>query len=171
MKSTEKQQNLSSIWNQHYSGITWAPCHLKSLTTWLLVQQLVQASKEIHLSYTFLAHHENWWPLDSPHKWPVMQKAFPYRAFIMKLLINVLPTTCCQTCHLRLLDTESMLAKATEEISKHMWLIDMAFLKWGISNCHWLKAIALYESGLVSCGCQRPGTVSPMVYQLITQIL
>ena len=64
----------------HYSDIRWELLHLQPLATWLLAQQLVQANnKEVMLAphYWPFVRGIHWWPVDSPHKGPVMWKALP----------------------------------------------------------------------------------------------
>ena len=72
----------------HYSDITRVSFHLKPLATWLFVQKLVQANNKENMR----ALH--YWPfvwgihqglVDSPHKWQVMQKAFPCHDIITYL--------------------------------------------------------------------------------------
>ena len=66
-----------------YTFITWASRQLQSATT-RLVLQLVQANKKSKLSITgpFVGRIYRW-SLDSPHKGPVMWKAFPCHDVIM----------------------------------------------------------------------------------------
>ena len=63
-----------------YSDITWVPWHLKSLATWLYVDQLAQAGNKGNIKALY------YWPfvkgihhslVDSLHKGPVMHKVFP----------------------------------------------------------------------------------------------
>ena len=77
------------------SDVSWVPCRVKPPTAGLLVQQLVRINnkrRKHHVSvllYYCLCITERetngyWW--FSPHKWPVMGKAFPCRNFIMSKL-------------------------------------------------------------------------------------
>ena len=66
----------------HYSGITWASWHPKSLTTRLFVQQTINSNKNNQCPAS-LESLSPQWQMDSPHKGPVMQKAFPCHNPIM----------------------------------------------------------------------------------------
>ena len=62
---------------KHYSDVTWTPSCLNSPATYLFVQNLFQANiieliKTPHYWSSVLGIH--WSPVDSPHKWPIMQK-------------------------------------------------------------------------------------------------
>ena len=64
----------------HYSNVTWISLHVQKLAIWMLVQQLFRGKRQ--------RKHQipHYWPfvmgihrssVDSHHKGPVMQKAFP----------------------------------------------------------------------------------------------
>ena len=75
----------------HWSDITWAWCCLKSLESWLFIQQLVQANNRKHQTSTLLALCERNPPImmDSPHNGSVVWKAFPCHDVIMWLLAQL----------------------------------------------------------------------------------
>ena len=58
------------IKQNHHSNITWVSWHLKSLATWLFVQQHFQIARNIRLTSGSL------------HKGPEMQKVYPCHGFI-----------------------------------------------------------------------------------------
>ena len=65
-------------WSMHavyYSNITWPSWRLKSLTTWLFVQQCVYHQKKwnLHITDPFVKGIHRW-PVDSLHKGPIMWK-------------------------------------------------------------------------------------------------
>ena len=70
-------------------------CHMYTMLsqiTWLFVQQLVHAYnkeniKAIHYWPFVRGIHRS--PVDSPHKGPVILKAFPCRSILMLLIINI----------------------------------------------------------------------------------
>ena len=78
------------------NDITWASCHLKSLAIWQVVQQLVPANnketrealKILHYWLFVRGIHQSL--VDSPHKGPIMQKAFPCHDVIMNLTATAL---------------------------------------------------------------------------------
>ena len=59
----------------HYNDVIWASRRINSPVTWTFVQQRVQANNKGH--YWPLCEGIHRWPVDSPHKGPVMRKAFP----------------------------------------------------------------------------------------------
>ena len=59
-----------TIWGTHYSDITWASRYLKSPAT-------KSKTKKRSLNYWLFVRGIDWWPVESSHKGPVMQKAFP----------------------------------------------------------------------------------------------
>ena len=65
-----------------HSDITWASWHLKSLSTPLFVQKIIQANKRTVYGRCFVRGiHQSM--MDSPHKWPVKQKTFPCQGVII----------------------------------------------------------------------------------------
>ena len=69
----------------HYNDITWVSWYVKSLAYQLFVQQFVKADlkeKINALHYWSFVRGIHWWPVDSPHKGPVIQKASPYHDII-----------------------------------------------------------------------------------------
>ena len=68
--------------NIHHSDVAWAAWYLKSLATRLFVQQLYQANNIAQHYWSFVRGiHQQL--VDSPHKGPVMQTAFPCHDDIM----------------------------------------------------------------------------------------
>ena len=68
------------------SDVTWATKGLKSMTTRSFVQQLLQlltTNKHQCAALLPLSEGVHQWPVDSPHKWPVMWKDFPCHDVIM----------------------------------------------------------------------------------------
>ena len=59
--------------------------YLKSLATWLFIQQYIQADNKKTSKAILLAFEEgnHQWLVDSPHKGPVKQRAFPCHDVIM----------------------------------------------------------------------------------------
>ena len=62
---------------QHYCDVIWPWWQLKSTGTRLFYQKIIQYNKTSH--YRPLVRETHRWPVDSPHKGPVMVKAFPCR--------------------------------------------------------------------------------------------
>ena len=59
------------------SGIKWASRYLKTLENVMFVEQLVQTNNSDIIKgqhYCFFGSVINQWPMDSPHKGPVMQQ-------------------------------------------------------------------------------------------------
>ena len=67
--------------------ITWAAWHLRWLAHQLFAHQLGQVNnkekkiKVLHCCPFVRGIHR--WPVDSPHKWPVIQKVFPCHVIVM----------------------------------------------------------------------------------------
>ena len=63
---------------KHYSDVTWSSWYLKTPATELFVEQLVQGNikRNIKDHWTFVRGILQWL-VDSPHKGPVTQTAFP----------------------------------------------------------------------------------------------
>ena len=51
-----------------------------------------RSKKTPKLRVTGLCAENHWWPVNSPHKWPVTRKMFPFDDVIMKLLSEPLTT-------------------------------------------------------------------------------
>ena len=88
--------NTSDIPFQHKADFTWASWCFKSLSPQVFVQQVVKVDineniKILHY-LTFLRGIH--WRLDTPHKWPVMQKQFPCHDIIMNITIYINITLC-----------------------------------------------------------------------------
>ena len=89
-----KLQESDTIKFRHYSDVTWTSWHLKSPTPRQLSLRL-SAKKTLKLRITGPLWGEStghrWWPVDSPYKGPVMNKALPcYDVIIRVLLFQVL---------------------------------------------------------------------------------
>ena len=75
------KNGLSFIQHQaRYNDVTWASWRLKSPVT-RLFWQFVQAINKGHIKGVYYWHVKvakgiQWWPVDSPHKGTIMQKAF-----------------------------------------------------------------------------------------------
>ena len=69
----------------HYNDLEWLVCHLKSLTTWLFVIQLVQTNnkEDIKAPYNWPFVRESITIGGSDHKGSVLQKVFLCHDFIM----------------------------------------------------------------------------------------
>ena len=67
----------------NYSDVSWASWYLKSMATWLYVNQLVQANDKENTQSLHYWPIVNGWQVDSPHKGPVMLKMFPCHAILM----------------------------------------------------------------------------------------
>ena len=81
---------------QYYSDVTWASWCLKSLTTQLFIQQLVQTNEIWKFCITgHWGIHK--WPLNSPHKVPVIQKAFLWHHHEYRHWLRVTGTNCFQS--------------------------------------------------------------------------
>ena len=65
---------------------SWAHRRLKSPASWLITQPFIKGTDQRkHQSSTSLAfvRGSHRWPVDSPHKWPVTRKMFPFDDVIM----------------------------------------------------------------------------------------
>ena len=68
----------------HFSDAKWALRHLSSIASGLFVHKFVQADTNIKDMYYWpFVRRIYRWPVDSPHKGPVMRKAFPCHDVIM----------------------------------------------------------------------------------------
>ena len=64
----------------HFNDVTWGSWYLKSLVTWMFVQQLVQANYNGNIkapNYSKLHITGPFW-VESPHKAPVMRDVFSF---------------------------------------------------------------------------------------------
>ena len=84
--------------SHHNTDITWASCHLKTPVNYLFVQQFGLANMKITIkAYESKYQSLHNWPfvrgvhqslVDSPHKGPVMRKAFPWCDVVMMAEIS-----------------------------------------------------------------------------------
>ena len=121
----------------NYNGNAWVFRHLKSLATELFVQQLVQVNKEALKAphYWPFVRGVHRWPVDSPHKGPVMWEAFPYPGIMFQQtsLHMSIPQSPCVRRHWFLDDKKNILA-VSEYFLPLLYEIDVQLLSMAATN-------------------------------------
>ena len=72
--------------HSHYSDVKWVSKHLNPLASGRFVQQFVQTNNKGNIK-TGPCEGMHRWPVGSPHKRPVMRKAFPWQVAVMYSMV------------------------------------------------------------------------------------